>query len=80
MAGGDGHGVSKNIARIAKRCPSKLSLVVNMLKLFFTITVTITTVTITTVTITTVTNTHQKTKKINREGTCSFNLLSGASQ
>ena len=45
----------KNIARIAKRCPSKFSLVVNMLKLFLLKKITITTVTITTVTITTVT-------------------------
>ena len=45
----------KNIARIAKRCPSKFSLVVNMLKLFLLKMFTITTVTNTTVTITTVT-------------------------
>ena len=47
--------IQKNIARIAKRCPSKFSSVVNMLKLFLLKMFTITTVTITTVTITTVT-------------------------
>ena len=56
-----------NIARIAKRCPSKISSVVNMLKLFLLKMVTITTVTITNVAITPVTITNVTKSQLQNE-------------